>query len=65
MVTETKHALTRRVLNEGPVTLEVKQEDEYPVRYTIIVGPEGNPHNTRLDLGVENWQALLNIIEAL
>ncbi len=63
MVTETKHVLTKRVLREDVVALEIKKEDSYPTKYTISVGPEGNKHNTRLDLGAENWQSLLNLIE--
>ena len=63
MVTETTHVLTKRILREEVVSLEIKKEDSYPTRYTISVGPEGNKHNTRMDLGEENWQALLNLIE--
>ncbi len=63
MVTETKHVLTKRVLREDVVALEIKREDSYPTRYTISIGPEGNPHNTRLDLGEENWKSLLNLVK--
>jgi len=63
MITLTKHVLTKDVLREDVVTLEIKKEDSYPTKYTISIGPEGNPHNTRLDLGEENWQSLLNLIE--
>lgn len=62
MFTETTHTLNKRILNDDCVTLEVKQEDSYGIRYTISVGPQGNKSNTRLDLSESNWQLLLGLI---
>jgi hypothetical protein len=46
------------------VALEIKSEDAFPKRYTIIVGPEGNSSNQRLQLGAENFAALRDLITA-
>jgi hypothetical protein len=64
MNTYVSHTL-RHTYTEGVVSVEVKTEDGYGTRYTIIVGPAGNPHNTRLELSQENWTALLGLIKEL
>jgi len=68
MVVETKYALTKRVLRNGSVNLEIRTENSEHgefTKYTISVGPEGNQHNTRLDLSQENFDHLLECINGL
>lgn len=58
----TKSTAKKVTFHDGSVSLEVKHEDEWPLRYTIFVGPRDSKTRTRLELGEENFAALQRLI---
>lgn len=59
-----KTTSTRTTLHDGFVSLEVKNEDEWPTRYTIYVGPREKQKQgrTRIEFAQENFAALRRLI---
>lgn len=60
----TKSTTVKNTYHDGLVSLEVKHEDSWPLRFTIFVGPhEKGVSRTRLELNVENFEALQRLIK--